>query len=235
MIKPRPSNERGFFDFGWLKTHHTFSFGDYVDRNFMGFSALRVINDDYIAQGKGFGTHGHQNMEIITYVISGELAHKDSMGNGSSILPGDVQYMSAGSGVTHSEFNNSKTDTTHLLQIWILPNVKGATPRYDQKQVSRESKKNNLKLIVSEKGEENSIAIRQDAKVYASVLECGSQLTHHYQPGRHGYVQLISGSLQLNKDVVLNAGDGAFISDESSLKIDSTSDETAEFLLFDLP
>lgn len=228
----RPSNERGSFDFGWLKTNHTFSFADYRDPNHMGFRSLRVINEDFIAPAKGFGTHGHNDMEIVTYVIRGSLSHKDSMGNGSSIHPGDVQYMSAGTGVTHSEFCESKTEETHLLQIWILPNQKGYTPRYDQKQFLRDQKLNQLCLLVGDDGSGAPIEVHQDLKLFASILQQNQNISYSLQSDRHAWLQLIRGQLSVGSST-LSAGDGLAISEESNLAIQATHDE-AEFLLFDL-
>lgn len=228
----RASRERGYFDFGWLKTSHTFSFGDYRDPNHMGFRSLRVINEDFIAPAKGFGTHGHNDMEIVTYVIRGSLSHKDSMGNGSSIHPGDVQYMSAGTGVTHSEFCESKTEETHLLQIWILPNQKGYTPRYNQKQFSRDQKLNQLCLLVGDDGSGAPIEIHQDIKLYASVLPQQKSLTYALSPQRHAWLQLIRGQLSVGS-TFLSAGDGLAVSAESNLTLHSMKGD-AEFLLFDL-
>ena len=176
MIQIRKAGERGHFDHGWLNTFHTFSFGDYHDGRHMGFRSLRVINEDRVQPGQGFGTHGHRDMEIISYVLEGELAHKDSMGTGSVIVPGDVQYMSAGSGVRHSEFNASKTEVTHFYQIWIVPNAEGAPPRYDQKRFDDAARTGQLRLIASSDGADGSIAVRQDVKVYASILEPGGSL-----------------------------------------------------------
>ena len=183
MISILRAGDRGHFDHGWLDTRHTFSFGDYHDPRRMGFRALRVINEDRVRPGEGFGTHGHRDMEILTYVLEGGLAHKDSMGNGSVIVPGDVQYMSAGTGVRHSEFNASKTEPVHFYQIWILPNETGAAPRYAQKRFDRDAKEGNLRLVASPSGEDGSMAIRQDARVYAAVARPGEALSMPLAPG----------------------------------------------------
>ena len=232
MLEIRPSGERGHFDHGWLDTRHTFSFGDYNDERHMGFRALRVINEDRVRPGQGFGTHGHRDMEIVTYVLEGGLAHRDSMGNGSVIAPGDVQYMSAGSGVRHSEFNASDSEPVHFYQIWILPNVAGASPRYAQKRFDDASKKGRLRLVASGSGADGSIGLRQDANLYASVLEPGGSLALSLPAGRHAWVQALRGSLTVNGNA-LAAGDGAAASAESSLRF-SAGDQGAEFLVFDL-
>ena len=226
----RKSKERGMAEHGWLKSYHSFSFANYYDPAHMGFRDLRVINEDFIEAGQGFGTHPHQNMEIITYVIKGSLSHKDSMGNGSAIKPGDVQYMSAGSGVTHSEFSDPQT-ATHLLQIWILPNAEGEKPRYDQKNFPPIEKNGKLKLLASGDGRDGSIAVRQDLSLYASILEAGSDLNYEINPDRHAWLQLISGKIEVNGQA-LESGDAAAFSKETKMAIKAT--EKAEFLLFDL-
>lgn len=231
MIQIRKSEDRGYADHGWLKAYHSFSFADYHDPEHMGFRALRVINEDRIGANQGFGTHPHRDMEIITYILDGELEHKDSMGNGSIIKAGEVQYMSAGKGVLHSEFNPSKNQTGHLLQIWILPNQKGLQPAYDQKHYTREQKLNQLKLIVSPTGEKESITIRQDAKIFASVLESQKTVVYDLNPKRFAWIQIAKGSLELNGKK-LNAGDGAIVSEESLLRFKAETE--SEFLLFDL-
>jgi quercetin 2,3-dioxygenase len=222
MITIRRSNERGHANHGWLDTHYTFSFSDYYDPQFMGFRDLRVINEDFVEAGQGFPKHGHRDMEIITYMISGELSHRDSMGNGETIHPSEVQRMTAGTGVLHSEFS-SPTDKTHLLQIWILPEQNRLTPGYEQKLFPSEEKRG---------GENGSVHINQDVKLYASILKNGEELSLDLDSGRHAWIQLISGSLAVN-DETLYAGDGAAISDETSLKAEGLSDGT-EFLYFDL-
>ena len=231
MIKVRRSKERGHANHGWLDTHYTFSFSDYYDPRFQGFRNLRVINEDFIEPDQGFPKHGHRDMEIITYMVEGELSHKDSMGNGETIRPNEVQRMTAGTGVLHSEYS-SPTDKTHLLQIWILPEKHGLTPSYEQKLFAPEDKKGRLRLIASKGGDDGSVSINQDVKLYASVLQSGKQVSHELADGRHAWIQMISGSLDVN-GYSLEKGDGAAISDEKSLKIAATDDET-EFLLFDL-
>lgn len=231
MITVRRSGERGHFDHGWLKTFHTFSFAEYHDPEFMGFRALRVINEDWVAPGQGFGTHPHRDMEIITYILQGELQHKDSMGNGSVIRPGQIQYMSAGTGVTHSEFNPSSKEPVHLLQIWILTAEKGAKPRYAQESFDAELRPNVLKRIVSPDGAEGTIAIRQDANVYVCKLGKGAQTEFKFSSGRYGWLQLAKGAVAVNEHG-LTAGDGAAIGDESQISLKASSD--SEFLLFDL-
>ena len=231
MITVRKSEERGAFNFDWLDTKHTFSFGHYIDRKQMGFRTLRVINEDVVAPGQGFGRHPHADMEIITYVLSGELAHGDSIGNAKTIKPGEVQVMTAGSGIEHQEFNPSKTDPVHLLQIWILPKTRNAAPRYDQKYFDEASRAGALKLVVSEVGRDGSLAINQDARLYASTLKAGQSVTHRFTAGRHGWVQVAKGSVTVN-DTPLATGDGAAISDVPSLLISAKQD--AEILVFDL-
>jgi quercetin 2,3-dioxygenase len=231
MIKIRRSNERGRANYGWLDTNYTFSFSDYYDPRFMGFRDLRVINEDYIEPNQGFPTHGHRDMEIITYVISGELSHRDSMGNGETIHPREVQRMTAGTGVLHSEYS-SPTNKTHLLQIWILPEKNNLEPGYEQKVFSSEAKRGKLQLVASRGGDDGSVTINQDVNLYASILNSGEEIKHDLAEGRHAWLQIISGSLDLNSEK-LNAGDGAAISDEVSLTIAARENNT-EFLLFDL-
>lgn len=232
MITVRKSADRGYFDHGWLKTSHTFSFADYHDPSHIHFSHLRVINEDVVEGGQGFGTHPHRDMEIVTYIISGALEHRDSMGNGSIIEAGDVQYMSAGRGVQHSEFNHSPSESVHLLQIWILPETKGGVPLYDQKKFSRESKLGRLRQIVSGDGEDDSIIILQDARIFASILSSGQKVEYSPKPGRKVWIQLISGEMDVN-GTTIQAGDGLAISGEPMLSITTTAPES-EFLLFDL-
>ena len=232
MIQIRRAGERGHFDHGWLNTYHTFSFADYHDPRFMGFRSLRVINEDRVAPGQGFGTHGHRDMEIVSYVLEGELAHQDSMGNGSVIVPGDVQYMSAGTGVRHSEFNASKTEVTHFLQIWILPDRQGYEPRYGQERFEDPDKLGRLRLVVSPGGADGSIAIRQDVRLYASVLTPGQSVTHRLHEGRHAWVQILRGGLSVNGHA-LSPGDGLAASSEPRLEL-RAGDEKGEVLLFDL-
>ena len=231
MITIRKAEDRGHFDFGWLDTYHTFAFGDYYDPEFMGFRSLRVINEDRVAPRTGFPTHGHRDMEIITYVLEGSLNHRDSMGNGSAIRPGEVQRMTAGSGVTHSEQNSSKTDAVHLLQIWILPNARNLRPGYEQKTFSDEEKRGRLLLVASTDGRGGSVTIHQDAAIYASVLEPGSEIVHELGADRNAWIQVARGAITVNGND-LNQGDGAAISAESAITLAGRED--SEVLLFDL-
>ena len=231
MINIRRSNERGHANHGWLDTRFSFSFADYYDPRFMGFRDLRVINEDFIEPGQGFPKHGHRDMEIITYMISGEISHRDSMGNGETIRPNEVQRMTAGTGVLHSEYS-SETDRTHLLQIWILPEKRNLQPSYEQKQFSPEEKQGRLKLVASRGGGDGSVHINQDVNVYASVLKGGEAVKQELSDDRHAWLQLISGSLDVNGKR-LEAGDGAAISEETALNIKALEDNS-EFLLFDL-
>jgi len=230
MIQLRKGKDRGYFDFGWLKTHHTFSFADYYDPNHMGFKSLRVINEDFVSPAKGFGTHPHRDMEIITFLISGELAHKDSMGNGSTIREGEVQYMSAGTGVTHSEFNPSPEKSTHLLQIWILPNEKGLKPRYDQRTFPKTAR-DSLHLIISPDGREDSIAIRQDAFMYAGHISRNQEVVCPLKEDRSFWVQMVSGELSLSGHL-LEEGDGAAVEKEKEIVL--LAGKESRFILFDL-
>jgi redox-sensitive bicupin YhaK (pirin superfamily) len=231
MITIRKSEERGHFDLGWLDTYHTFSFDQYFDPGHMHFRSLRVINEDRVAPAKGFPTHSHRDMEIITYILSGALEHRDSMGNGSVIRPGDVQRMSAGSGVSHSEFNPSPSEPCHLLQIWILPNERNLTPSYEQTSFSEEERRGKLRLIASSDGGDGSVTIHQDARVFASLLEPDDSVTHRFEAGRHGWLQVARGTLMIG-DLQLSQGDGAAISNESEIEIAAL--DRAELLLFDL-
>jgi len=231
MITVRQAKERGHFNFGWLDTYHTFSFGDYYDPRFMGFRDLRVINEDVVHPGHGFPTHGHRDMEIVTYVLEGGLEHKDSIGTGSVIRPGEVQRMSAGRGVRHSESNNSKDESVHLLQIWIMPDEQGIEPSYEQKNYTDEEKRNQLRLIASRDGRDGSVRIHQDASIYAALLEPGQEVTHTLGPQRHAWVQVARGAVNVNGQT-LNQSDGAAVSDESSVTIKGR--EASEILLFDL-
>jgi redox-sensitive bicupin YhaK (pirin superfamily) len=231
MILIRKSNDRGHADHGWLDSRFTFSFSDYSDPQHVQFRTLRVMNDDRIAGGGGFPTHPHRDMEIVTYVLEGALAHKDSMGNGSVIKPGDVQYMSAGTGVAHSEFNASDSETAHLYQIWMFPDRQGYKPVYDQKHFTDADKRGKLRLVVSPDGRDGSVQIRQDNQLYATVLSPGESVEHALKPNRHAYVQVARGSITLNGQP-LDAGDGAAISAEKSLQLTGVND--AEVLLFDL-
>ncbi|MEQ1684098.1 MAG: pirin family protein [Burkholderiaceae bacterium] len=238
MLTLRKSNERGFADHGWLKSFHSFSFADYHDPKHMGFGALRVINEDRIAPGTGFGTHGHRDMEIVSYVLSGELAHKDSMGNGEAgaavagvIRPGDVQRMSAGTGVRHSEFNHAPKDTTHFLQIWIEPNQRGIEPGYEQKHFDAGSKNGTLRLVASPDGRDGSVTIHADAAIYSGLFGATQALKRELDPARKAYVHLVRGSLDVNGQH-LQAGDALRIENETLLEITNGTD--AEVLVFDL-
>ena len=231
MITLRPSGERGYADHGWLKSFHSFSFAGYHDPAHMGFGNLRVINEDRVAAGRGFGTHSHQNMEIISYVLSGELAHKDSMGNVKGIPPGDVQRMSAGSGVQHSEFNHAEGQTTHFLQIWILPNVTGIAPGYEQKTFSKAEKRGTLRLVASNDGAQGSVLIHADARLYAGLLDGGESAVLALDPKRKAYVHLVRGQMEVNGQV-LHTGDAALLQAEDRLSL--TKGQAAEVLVFDL-
>ncbi len=231
MINIRKSDERGQADHGWLNTRFTFSFADYYDPKHVQFRTLRVMNDDRIAAGGGFPTHPHRDMEIVTYVLEGALAHKDSMGNGSTIRPGDVQYMSAGTGVAHSEFNASQTEPAHLYQIWMFPDKTGHQPTYDQKNFSEDEKRGKLRLMASPDGRQGSVKIRQDNELYATVLRPGEAVKHELKPERYAYVQVARGSVTLNGKA-LEVGDGAAIAEEKTLQLTGVTD--AEVLLFDL-
>jgi quercetin 2,3-dioxygenase len=228
MIEIRHRNERGHFDHGWLNTYHTFSFDQYYDAQHMGFRALRVINEDRVAPAQGFGTHPHRDMEIITYILEGALEHKDSMGTGSIIRPGEVQRMSAGTGVTHSEFNPSRSEPVHLLQIWILPEARGIKPSYEQKRINREEMKGELKLLASREPEGDAVLIHQDVRLYATTLD-GGVVKHDLKPGRYAWIQVARGSMSLN-GTKLEAGDGAGVSNEKQVALTGNG----EALLFDL-
>jgi redox-sensitive bicupin YhaK (pirin superfamily) len=231
MLTIRRSNERGGGDHGWLKTRHTFSFNDYLDEKWMGFRSLRVINEDWVAANGGFPTHPHRDMVIITYILSGKLEHKDSLGTGSVILPGDGQRMTAGRGIRHSEFNPSASETTHLLQIWILPDKQGHEPAYEQKSFPEAEKRGKLRLIASNDGAEGSVQINQDAKLFVTLLAAGEEVRHALGEKRHAWLQVAKGEVELNGQT-LQQGDGAAVSDEKELTIKATGD--AEILLFDL-
>jgi quercetin 2,3-dioxygenase len=233
MINIRPSEERGHANHGWLDTYYTFSFSDYYDPKHMGFRDLRVINEDRVSAGKGFGMHPHRDMEILTYIIEGELSHRDSMGRGATIKQNDVQRMSAGTGVMHSEVNQSKAPV-HLLQIWLLPEAEGLKPSYEDRTFTAAEKLNQLRLIASHDGREGSTTINQDASVYASLLDSGETVGFALRPGRHAWVQLVRGELNINGTKLMK-GDGAAITAESKLRLSSASGNgQAEFLLFDL-
>jgi quercetin 2,3-dioxygenase len=237
MIQLRPSQARGHANHGWLDAHHTFSFAGYFDRDHMGFGPLRVLNQDRVEPGRGFGTHGHDNMEIVTWVLEGRLEHKDSMGNGSQLLPGEVQLMSAGTGVTHSEFNPSKDERLHLLQMWVLPATRGLKPSYQQKHFADAERKNRLRLVVSPDGSEGSLQIRQDARLYVGDLAAQQSLRLEVPRNRLLWLHVPRGSVQLNGQA-LGPGDGAGIQAETLLHFQGPSDPSAppgEIVLWDLP
>ncbi len=225
MLQIRSGNQRGHFDHGWLDTFHTFSFADYYDPDQMGFRTLRVINEDRVAPGQGFGTHGHRDMEIVTLVLEGALEHRDSLG------PGEVQRMSAGTGIRHSEFNPSATEPVHLYQIWLLPEKKGLTPSYEQKALDPVKKRDRFQLVAAPDGREGALAIHQDAELLLAELSAGRAVTYNLRPGRSGWLQVLRGTVILNGQA-LAAGDGAAIVDESALAV--SAKEAAEVLLFDL-
>lgn len=232
MLTLRRAEDRGHANHGWLDSYHTFSFGNYYDPRHLGFSNLRVINDDTVAPGQGFATHGHTDMEIISYVLEGALEHKDSMENGSVIRPGDVQRMSAGAGVTHSEFNHSSNESVHFLQIWLEPNRLGVEPEYDQKHFPIEDRAGRLVLLVSPDGRDGSIATYQDGYLYGTILRQGVSVSHEFEAGRRGYVHVATGSVRVNGDV-LQQGDGLKIENQQLLELEGMN--PAEILLFDLP
>ena len=231
MIVRRPAEARGRANLGWLDSRHTFSFADYHDPAHMGFRALRVINEDRVKPGQGFGTHSHRDMEIISYVLEGELAHKDSMGTGSVIRPGDVQRMSAGTGVLHSEMNPSPTQPVHFFQIWLMPEKRGIPPSYEQKRFGPEEKQGRLRLVASRDGREGSITVNQDADLYAGLFKAGDSARLELRPGRHAWIQVASGEVIVNGGT-LRPGDGGAVSDEAALDLQVTAD--AEVLVFDL-
>lgn len=231
MIRIRRADERGHLNHGWLDTYHTFSFGQYYDPEHMGFRSLRVMNEDYVAAGKGFGTHPHRDMEIVTYVLEGALEHKDSMGNGEVLRPGEFQRMSAGTGITHSEFNPSATESVHLYQIWLLPERKGIEPSYEQKKFSDEEMRNQLRLVASRDQQAGSLLIHQDARIYLARLDQGQTVTHSLSPGRHAWLQVLRGDVLLNGEN-LATSDGAAVSEEAELTIQAGAE--AEIMLFDL-
>jgi redox-sensitive bicupin YhaK (pirin superfamily) len=231
MITIRKSEERGHVDHGWLDTYHTFSFDQYYDPAHVHFRSLRVINEDRVAAAHGFPMHSHRDMEIITYILSGALEHRDSIGNGSVIRPGDVQRMTAGTGVSHSEFNPSRTEPCHLLQIWIMPSARNLTPGYEQKFFAADERRGRLRLIAAASGDDGAVTINQDARVYASLMQAGQSITHQLALDRYAWLQLARGNLKLNGGN-LSAGDGAGISKESRVEISAAED--SEFLLFDL-
>ena len=231
MIELRRAAERGYADHGWLRSYHTFSFADYYDPRHLGFGSLRVINEDRVQPGTGFGTHGHRDMEIISYVLEGELAHQDSMGNGSSIVPGDVQRMSAGRGVMHSEYNHAADDVTHFLQIWIEPNVRGIAPSYEQKNFATAEKRGRLRLVASPDGRDGSVTIYQDAALFAALLDGEERVAHALAPGRRAYVHVARGRLNVNGET-LEAGDALKLTGEPRVVLERGA--SAEVLLFDL-
>lgn len=231
MLEIRNAKDRGHLNFGWLDTHHTFSFGQYRDATQQGFSDLLVINDDVVQPGMGFGTHPHQDMEIFTYILEGALEHKDSMGTGSVIRPGDVQMMSAGTGIRHSEFNHSKDELVHLLQIWIMPNKKAVQPRYQEVHFDNAEKRGKLRLIISPDSAEGSLNVYQDVRVYAGLFDGNESAELTLAPNRFAYIQVASGSLQVN-GVKLSSGDGARVRNESNLSF--ANGEQAEVLVWDL-
>ncbi|HEX7026376.1 MAG TPA: pirin family protein [Gammaproteobacteria bacterium] len=231
MLQIRRSDQRGHANHGWLDSYHTFSFANYYDPAFLGFSDLRVINEDRVQPGRGFGAHSHRDMEIISYVLEGALEHRDSMGNSSVIRPGDVQRMTAGTGVTHSEYNASSTEVVHFLQIWLLPDRPGYSPGYEQKHFPPEEKRNKLRLIASPDGRDGSVGIHQDACLYSALLDAGAEVGHEFAAGRNGYLHLVRGAATVNGRR-LQGGDGVAIQDEACLVLQA--DEEAEALLFDL-
>lgn len=232
MIKIRKSEDRGLADHGWLNSHHSFSFAEYQDPQHVHFGPLRVINEDRVQPGQGFGTHGHQDMDIISYVLDGALEHKDSIGTGSVIRYGDVQRMSAGTGVRHSEFNHSKTEPVHFLQIWIIPSVQGIAPSYEEKHFDPASKQGRLRVIASSDGRDDSVLIHQDAVIYASILDGADRLTHSLDIARGAYVHVIRGQATVN-GMILSGGDALKITGETAVTLENA--EAAEVLLFDLP
>ena len=229
MIRTRKAVDRGHADHGWLRSHHSFSFADYYDPEFMGFRSLRVINEDRVKPGVGFGTHGHRDMEIISYVLDGALEHKDSMGNGSVIRPGDVQRMSAGTGVMHSEKNPSETDPVHFLQIWIMPEKGGIRPSYEQKRFEDDARQGKLTLVASRDGRDGSVMLHQDVRLYSTILRDNEAVTHEFGPDRYGWVQVARGTAEVNGQK-LEAGDGASIAGERAITLRGSG----EVLLFDL-
>ena len=232
MLQKRPANERGGGDHGWLKTRHTFSFNDYYDPDYMGFRVLRVINEDRVQPGQGFGTHGHRDMEIISYVLEGALAHKDSLGTGSVLRPGEFQHMTAGTGIRHSEFNPSETELVHFYQIWIVPERQGLRPSYQQRAFPEDERRGRLRVVASPDGRDGSLTIRQDAQVFLASLGENQEVTHELERGRYAWLQVLRGALQLN-GLDLAAGDGVAVSEESALVIRAT--KSSEVMLFDMP
>jgi redox-sensitive bicupin YhaK (pirin superfamily) len=231
MIAIRKSADRGHFDHGWLDTYHTFSFGDYYDPSHSSFRSLRVMNEDRIASGMGFPMHGHRDMEIVTYVLSGALQHKDSLGNGGVLRPGEFQHMTAGSGIRHSEFNPSADEPVHLYQIWLLPRAEGLPPRYEQTKFGASGRDNRWQLVASPDGADGSLSIEQDARILLATLSADRKLSYDLLPSRHAWLQVLRGGVKLNGET-LDAGDGAALTNESQLNI--VANEPAELMLFDL-
>lgn len=231
MMIVRKAGERGHIDHGWLDTYHTFSFGSYRDREHMGFRSLRVMNEDFVQPAQGFGTHPHRDMEIVTYILEGALEHKDSMGNGEVLRPGEFQRMSAGTGITHSEFNPSNQESVHLYQIWLRPAQNGIKPSYEQKKFPEHERQNQLRLVASPNAADGSLLIHQDARIYLSSLDAETQVIHRLLSNRHAWLQVLRGSVALNGQA-LNVGDGVAVSDEVALQIQAVTQ--AEILLFDL-
>lgn len=231
MITVRPGNQRGHFDHGWLNTYHTFSFSSYRDPRHMGFRSLRVMNEDFVAPGQGFGTHPHDNMEIVTYVLEGALEHRDSMGNGEVLRPGEFQRISAGTGITHSEFNPSANEPVHLYQIWLFPDRRGITPSYEQKRFEEEERRNRLRLVASPDASDGSLLIHQDARILLGSLDANREVTHTLGNNRHAWVQVLRGTAEVNGHK-LTAGDGASLSDEANVTLKAQTD--AEVMLFDM-
>ena len=232
MIQVRRASDRGHLQHGWLDTYHTFSFGDYYDPRHMGFRVLRVMNEDWVEAGQGFGMHGHRDMEIITYVLDGALAHKDSLGNGSVLRPGEFQRMTAGTGIRHSEFNPSDSEPVHLYQVWLLPDRKGLEPSYDQRAFPDEERRGKLRVVASGDGRNDSLTIHQDAQVMLATLDTGEQVRHLLSVGRHAWLQVLRGTVELN-GVTLATSDGAAVSEEEAATVLAT--EPSEVMLFDLP
>lgn len=235
MLYYRHRDDRGAAEHGWLSSRHTFSFANYHDPRFMGFRVLRVINEDKVQAGAGFPTHPHKDMEIITYLLDGALEHKDSMGNGTVIRPGEVQIMSAGTGIQHSEFNPSDTEGAHLLQMWVLPGKAGLKPRYDQKAFPEEERRGRWRLVLSPQGEDGSLVIHQDVKLFAALIDRGQALPIDLAPGRHGWLQVARGAVRVNgsDDAIMSAGDGLAIAEETRVELEAIED--AELLFYDLP
>jgi redox-sensitive bicupin YhaK (pirin superfamily) len=231
MIRVRRSTERGHFDHGWLNTYHTFSFSGYYDPNHQGFRSLRVINEDWVAPGRGFDTHGHRDMEIVTYVLEGTLAHRDSLGSSGVLRPGELQRMTAGTGIEHSEFNPSEVEPVHLYQIWLFPERRGLGPSYEQKAFPVADRLNTLRLVASPDGRDGSLVIRQDARLFLASLTAGSGASHPLAAGRHAWLQVLRGGVEIN-GIALAAGDGASATDESGLSLRAL--DASEVLLFDL-